>query len=176
VARLAKMLEEDWEKPGFEARLQDYAEQTDKELLATARLIGALYSNMNNFPVFVALTLLYFAAASFSETARRLGKPELASSFLLCNDPVFGPASSNLIERARGPLTQEQSLILIRDIHAAIEPIDMAGLRRSDRGNWYPVNAQDLFDGAGKLSVTRAEIEAMLQRCGFMADREPVLN
>jgi tetracycline 7-halogenase / FADH2 O2-dependent halogenase len=69
--------------------LQAYTAQTDRELTATARLIGALYANMNNFPVFVALTLLYFAAASFSETARRLGKPHLAKSFLLCDDPAL---------------------------------------------------------------------------------------
>ncbi len=79
VARLAKILEGDWERPGFSTRLHEYAEQTDRELLATARLIGALYANMNNFPVFIALTLLYFAAASFSEAARRLGKPESGS-------------------------------------------------------------------------------------------------
>ncbi len=174
VARLAKILEEDWEKPGFAARLHEYAEQTDRELLATARLIGALYANMNNFPVFIALTLLYFAAASFSEAARRLGKQHLAPSFLLCDDPVFGPASRSLMEHARKPLTQAESQTLMRDIHASIEAINIAGLGRAERRNWYPVQAQDLFDGAGKFKVTHAEIEAMLQRCGFTLDREAV--
>jgi len=174
VARLAKILKEDWEKPGFAARLDEYAQQTDRELLATARLIGALYANMNNFPVFIALTLLYFAAASFSEAARRLGKPHLATGFLLCDDPVFGPASRSLMERARKPLTQAESQILIRDIHASIEPFNIAGLGRAERRNWYPVEAKDLLDGAGKLNVTHAEIEAMLQRCGFTPDREAV--
>ncbi len=61
------------------------------EALATSRLIAALYANMKNFSVFVALSMLYFAAASFSETARRLKKPHLASSFLLHNDSAFGP-------------------------------------------------------------------------------------
>ena len=31
---------------------------------------------MNDFPLFAALSLLYFAAASFSETARRLDRPQ----------------------------------------------------------------------------------------------------
>ena len=151
VARLAKILEGDWEKPGFSTRLHEYAEQTDRELLATAGLTGALYANMNNFPVFIAITLLYFAAASFSEAARRLGKPHLAAGFLLCDDPVFGPASRSLMERARKSLTQAESQALIRDIHASIESINIAGLGRAERRNWYPVEAQDLFDGAGKL-------------------------
>jgi FADH2 O2-dependent halogenase len=154
--------------------MQGYAEQTDRELLATARLIGALYANMSNFPVFIALTLLYFAAASFSEAGRRLGKPHLSTSFLLCDDPVFGPASSSLMERARKPLNQAESQILIRDIHTSIEPINIAGLGRAERRNWYPVEAQDLLDSADKLNVTHAEIEEMVQRCGFTRDREPV--
>ncbi|HVT96212.1 MAG TPA: NAD(P)/FAD-dependent oxidoreductase [Acidobacteriaceae bacterium] len=167
VERLARILEDEWEKPGFAASLQEYAEQSDRELLATARLIGALYANMSNFPVFIALTLLYFAAASFSETARRLGKPDLATSFLLCEDPVFGPASRNLIERARRTMTCGESEQLIRDIHTVLEPFNIAGLGRAERRNWYPVVAQDLFDGASKLGATHAEVEAMLQRCGF---------
>jgi len=55
--------------------------QTDLELMATARLVGALYANMRNFQVFAGLTMLYFAAASFSEAARRLGKPQWRSRF-----------------------------------------------------------------------------------------------
>jgi FADH2 O2-dependent halogenase len=174
VARMAKILDENWETPGFATRLREYAEQTDRELVATARLVGSLYANMSNFPVFIALTLLYFAAASFAESARRLGKPHLAKSFLLCDDPSFGPASGSLTERARKPLTQAESEMLIRDIHEAIKPFNIAGLGRAARHNWYPVEARDLFDGAGKLGATHAEIEAMLQRCGFMPDREAV--
>jgi FADH2 O2-dependent halogenase len=168
ITRLAKILDEDWQKPGFATSLQEYAEQSDRELVATAELIGALYANMRNFPVFVALTLLYFAAASFSEAARRLGKVGLARSFLLCDDAMFGPASRSLIERARKPLKRAESQVLIRDFHTAIEPFNIAGLGRAERRNWYPVEAQDLFEGAGKLGATDAEIKAMLQRCGFV--------
>jgi FADH2 O2-dependent halogenase len=78
------------------------------------------------------------------------------------------------MERARKPLTQAESQILIRDIHTSIEPINVAGLGRAERRNWYPVEARDVLEGAGKLNVTHAEIEAMLQRCGFTLDREAV--
>src|SRR5262249_21297402 len=43
----------------------------------------------HQFERFKALTLLYFAAAIYSETARRLGKEQLDYGFLLCNHPVF---------------------------------------------------------------------------------------
>jgi FADH2 O2-dependent halogenase len=101
VDRLARLIENDWDTPHFVARLQTYAAQTDAELVATGRLIGSLYATMGNFPVFVSLSLLYFAAASFSETARRLGKPHLAQSFLLHDHPDFGAAFVQLCERAR---------------------------------------------------------------------------
>jgi FADH2 O2-dependent halogenase len=167
VARLAEIIEQDWRTQRFDARLQAYAAQTDVELLATARLIAGLYANMNNFPVFVSLALLYFAAASFSETARRLGKPHLASSFLLCDDPVFGPASLRLIERAKRTLTKHESAKLASDILGAIEPFNVAGFGRSERRNWYPVVADDLLNAAGKLGASREEVFQLLRRCGF---------
>lgn len=176
VARLAEMIEQDWEHAGFASRLRDYARRTDAELVATARLIGALYANMKNFPVFAALSLLYFAAASFSEAARRLGKPHLASSFLLCDDPVFALAYRTLLERAGRPQAVVESEALIRDILAAVEPFNVAGLGRPERRNWYPVEAGDLLEGAGKLGATREEIQAMLRRCGFAAERELISN
>jgi FADH2 O2-dependent halogenase len=82
---------------------------------------------MSNFPVFIALTLLYFAAASFSEAARRLGKAHLAPAFLLWDDPVFGPASRSLIEHAREPLTQAESQILIAIFTLRLSPSTSQG-------------------------------------------------
>jgi tetracycline 7-halogenase / FADH2 O2-dependent halogenase len=171
VARLAEIIERDWGTQRFEARLQVYAGQTDAELLATARLIASLYANMNNFPVFVSLTLLYFAAASFSETARRLGKPHLASSFLLSADPVFAPACARLLERAQQPLTEDESAELSRDILKTIKPFNVAGLGLRERRNWYPVDADDLLNAAGKLNASRDEVSALLHRCGFFANQ-----
>ena len=172
VTRLAEIIEQNWGTERFDERLRTYAAQTDGELMATAGLIASLYTNMNNFPVFVSLTLLYFAAASFSETARRLGKPHLAGSFLLCEDPVFGPACIRLLERARRSLTEQESAELTRDILEVIEPFNVAGLGRRERRNWYPVEVDDLVNAAGKLGASRREVMELLQRCGF----QPELN
>ena len=68
------------------------------ELDQVSRLVGALYASMGDFELFAALTQVYFAAVSFSETAHRLGKPELAESFLLCEHPEFGPATREICE------------------------------------------------------------------------------
>ena len=63
--------------------LREYERITLSELDATERLVAALYATMADPPLFKRLGLLYFAAASFSEAARRLGRPALAPGFLL---------------------------------------------------------------------------------------------
>ena len=90
VLRLAGAIEEAWATDDFNLQLRKYAQQTSDELLVAEQLVAALYANLKDFPTFAKLSLLYFAAASFSEAARRLGKSRLASSFLLYDQPAFG--------------------------------------------------------------------------------------
>lgn len=170
VTRVAEIIEGAWGTDQFGPRLRDYAQQTDGELLATARLIGALYANMNRFDVFVELTQLYFAAASFAESARRLRKPQLATSFLLCTHRKFGPAFEEICARARLKLSDTDAVALIARIHEAIDPINVAGLANPDRRNWYPIEADDILNAAAKLDSTRDEVSALLKRCGFVCE------
>lgn len=176
VVRLAEAIERDWETPRFSARLDEYAKRTVLELAAAEQLVAALYASMNDFAIFSSLTLLYFAAASFSETARRLQRPELASSFLLHEHPVFGRnlhacCRFVLTRPANAPWLATERAELHARVLAAIEPIDVAGLGKTDRQNWYPVNAADLFASAGKLNASPREIELLLESSGFFATK-----
>lgn len=167
ITRLAEIIDKEWDGDDFPTELRNYGQDTDIELAATARLIGALYANMGSFPSFKALTLLYFAAASYSEAARRLGKPELAPGFLLHNHPKFGDRCDELLRRAMHAPIGAESADLIQDVLRAIEPIDVAGLARPDRSSRYPVEAEDILGSAAKLGTSRTEILQMLERCGF---------
>src|ERR1700733_10644893 len=167
VSRMAKMLDRHWNQTSFATELLNYAASTDGELLATSRLIGALYANMNNFDAFRAVSLLYFAAASFSETVRRLGKPHLAQSFLLHTDPRFGPASEALLNRATAGVSKSHTAAFVQEVQRLIEPFDVAGLCASPPNGWYPVDAEDLKHAAWKVESTVEEVDDMLQRCGF---------
>ncbi|PYJ85473.1 MAG: FAD-dependent oxidoreductase [Verrucomicrobia bacterium] len=134
--------------------------------------VGPLYANMNDFPFFAALSLLYFAAASFSEAARRLDRPDLASGFLLHDHPCFGPLLRSCCERAscareNDGLTAAVRNELIDDIFGVIEPVDVAGLSDRSRRNWYPVEARDLLNAAAKLGVRELDIKRALARGGF---------
>ncbi len=165
VGRLAEIIEHDWESPRFAPALAEYASRTDAELSTTANLIGSLYASMANFPLFVALSKIYFTAAIYSETARRIGRPHLAPSFLLRDHPGF--QVQPLLQRARQAASPDESRRLTEDILRAIEPFNLAGLGDENRGNWFPVDTADLFRNAWKVGASRDEIVQLLDRCGF---------
>ncbi len=167
VTRLASAIEHDWNSPRLAAALVNYSSQTLRELDTTAALVGALYAQLHDFEAFAALTQLYFAAASFAETARRLGQPELATEFLLMNRAPFAKALVHCCEAARQPLTGPARGRFFQLIADAIEPINVAGLGNAARRNWYPALAADLLAAAPKLGAGRTEIERLLARCGF---------
>jgi len=150
-----------------EAALREYERITLAELDATEMLIAALYNAMSDVPLFKRLTLLYFAAASFSEAARRLNRPELAPGFLLHAHPGFGPdlhtCCAIALASSKGRARDE----LLKMIDRAIEPFDIAGLLDRSRRDWYPALAEDLLASASKLQATTGEVEVLLERCGF---------
>jgi FADH2 O2-dependent halogenase len=170
VKRIAGLLNPNTEPSSFPSRLEDYAKSTLLELDAAAQLVGALYAAMDRFDLFRELSLLYFAAASFSEAARRLGKFHLANSFLLCRQPVFADRFRELCESARQPAARGEAANVQQQIRAAIEPIDVAGLTDRSRHPWYPAAAADLLRAAPKLGANEPEIMTMLRKCGLVAD------
>lgn len=167
IVRLLEVLERGWPGRDFEEGLSEYARATERELDATERLVAALYATMGDFELFKRLSLLYFAAASFSETARRLGRPELAPGFLLCDHGEFGPESAACAEIALGRPDGESREQLLERIDRAIAPFDVAGLRDRSRHDWYPVRAADLLAAAPLLGASEAELRALLVRSGF---------
>jgi len=167
VVRLACALKSLDRPTEWAITLRDYAHSTTLELEATARLVGALYSCMNRFELFKKLSLLYFAAASFSESARRLGKENLADSFLLCRHPVFSAQLREFCEMAHQSLSASGAVELSRRICEAIEPFDVAGLNDAARDPWYPALTRDLFANASKLQAGKGEIRTMLDKCGL---------
>ena len=168
LERLATILETEWGRPSFPRALERYGDRTLFEADAAARLVSALYARFTDFPAFAALTLLYFAAAGFAEAARRLGRPELAGSFLCADHPAFGPALRRCCGMALDPETDRGALI--REVRAAIEPLDVVGLSDESRRNWYPVEPGDLMAARHKLGATKSEIEALLRRSGLVAE------
>jgi FADH2 O2-dependent halogenase len=167
ILRLLDILESTDEGPEREAGLRAYAQATHDELEATERLVAALYANMADPPLFKRLTLLYFAAASYAETAWRLGRRELAPGFLLHAHPQFGAELRACSESALRTIDGIAREALLTRIDRAIMPFDVAGLLDRSRRDWYPVLAEDLVTNGSKLNTSSVEIERLLERCGF---------
>lgn len=174
VLRLAEAIETSWGRESFAERLEAYGRETLAEADTAALLVSALFMSFGDFPLFAELSKLYFAAASFTEAARRLSPGSPLPAFLRRDDPVFGPALRDccgtvLRAAARGGLGPGEREEVLATIARAIEPLDIAGLSDSSRRNWHPVLAEDLLAGAEKLGVETADVEDFLDRSGFFA-------
>jgi FADH2 O2-dependent halogenase len=167
IDRLGRILRRGLEPDELVGQLEGYAEQTDGELLAASRLIGALYATMGKFPAFTTLSLLYFASVSFAETAYRLGRPELATGFLLREHAEFGPASRRLVERAHTLRGVDDTRAFREEVLRVIAPFNVGRFGDPALRNCYPVCAEDLLEGASKFGVGRDQIASMLDRSRF---------
>src|SRR5262249_37491073 len=169
ILRLLDILEHTSDGDDRMLALERYATVTQAELDATEQLVAALYATMDNPVLFKRLSLLYFAAASYSEAARRLGRDDLAPGFLLDEHPSFGSERRACSALACERLVDEARAALVARIDRAIAPFDIAGLGDRSRRDWYPVVAADAVAGAAKLQATAGQIDDMLRRCGFEA-------
>jgi FADH2 O2-dependent halogenase len=160
IERLALIIQKDFDSAELSVRLQGYAEQTDFDLMSASRLIGALYATMDNFSAFITVSLLYFAAVSFSEAAFRLGKPELAPGLLL-------PSAAVLLERAHTLRGGLETQAFTEEVVRVIAPFNLGRFGDPALHNQYPVRAEDLLEAGSKLGADMAEIVAMLERSGF---------
>lgn len=165
ITRLAHLLEDEWDSNRFADCVDAYARQTEDELDATARLIGAMYHSMGRFRTFTSLAMLYFAAASYSEASHRLGAGRRPNAFLLHDHPDFGPTLRRLCEEVThggngGPQYTDEEFA--EEIRRAIDPINIAGLCDPARRNWYPADPNDLVSAAAKLGSTSQIVRQIL--------------
>jgi FADH2 O2-dependent halogenase len=168
IVRLVDLLERTSAGAERDAALKRYDDTTLAELDVTEQLVAALYATMDDPVLFKRLSLLYFAAASYSEAARRLGNPSLAPGFLLREHQEFvGELLSCSGLAAQAPCGAARKALGER-IDRAIEPFDIAGLLDRERRSWYPVLAEDILACSVKLHASRAEIVRLLERSGML--------
>jgi FADH2 O2-dependent halogenase len=142
--------------------LAEYAAVTQREAATAARLVGGCYAAFADFPAFAALTMVYFAAASFSEMARRLDRPHLAPEFLLGGRLDFRALLQRHTDAARSGKPSPLAA-LAKDL----EPFNVAGLCAQEKRNWYGVDPADVVAGAAKLNVSPAEVQELFRRMGL---------
>ena len=152
IERLGRILDRYFEADELAGQLQGYAEQTDGELLAASRLIGALYATMGNFPAFTA-GLCCILLRLVLQRRHTVGKAPVSSGFLLREHASFGPASRRLLERAHGLRGVEDTRGFADEVLRVIAPFNVGRFGDPGHGNCYPVCAEDLLQAGSKLGV-----------------------
>jgi FADH2 O2-dependent halogenase len=132
-----------------------YSDTTLAEADHTARFIAGCYAAFPRFDDFVAYSMFYFSAASFSEMTRRLKRR--GGGFLCADDGTFASDVARLSPpRATGAQ-------LHRDVAGAVERFNVAGLCAPAKRNWYAVDLRDSVRGAHKLGVAPRDVEELIR-------------
>lgn len=168
IERLGHILAEnlDLDSGALGERLAGYAETTLAEADAVAVLIGSCYAAMPQFELFAAQSQFYFAAASFSEMARRVENPALVRRFLASDHAAFSSGLRRCARRLRGraeTLGPEEIAAFAAQVQEAISCLNVAGLSDPRKRNWYPANLHDVVVHAAKLGLTPAQMRRLLE-------------
>jgi FADH2 O2-dependent halogenase len=185
VERAARLLEAG-EAPEA-ASLERYSRLLALEAGWVERLAAGAFAAMSaaepgDLGAFGPWSLLYFAAASWSEARQRLLPEERADSGAWCWEPFLGAGDPGLEEivvqaeeRLRQILAGGAPRAFDAWVRSAIPPRDVAGLGRGDRGGLYPVDLEDLVAAHDVLGLTEDEVRRALPRLrGAAAEPEEV--
>jgi FADH2 O2-dependent halogenase len=143
-------------RPG---RVRLYNDATLADADRTARFIAGSYAGFRDFPLFASYSMFYFAAASFSEIARRLDSPRTPRGFLCGDADRFVSAMTRLSPAGDARIALDGHA---QDVAAAIADWNVAGLCDPEKRNWYGVDLDDTIRGAEKLGLTRKQVRERL--------------
>lgn len=146
IDRLCRIL---LEHPGAEraSYLRTYSENVIDELRHIDRLVACCYDSLENFELFTACSMLYFAAAT---TYERLwsDKPQQQPGFLCADDDNFNRMVKEIstevhVLRGVSRLNDQQADRLTTQIRSAIEPYNHVGLFAPEIPNMYRYTAAE---------------------------------
>lgn len=162
IERLGRLFEERWSRPNFEEGLREYAVASFEEADGAANLVSASYASFENFPLFANLSLFYFAAASYSEMARRVEKNSLITRFLGLDRADFAPAFWAACSRLQRGEASDASAFG-EEVARAIAPLNVAGLANPAKRNWYGADLEDVIQSAEKLEVSPEAMRSLVE-------------
>jgi FADH2 O2-dependent halogenase len=158
IERLTRLLERGSLDLSGEAT--SYSDLTLADADLTARFISGSYAGFRQFGAFAAYSMFYFAAASFSEMARRLSSRRTPRGFLCGDNPAFTSALGRLspVSRQGGDIEHYHD-----EVAAAVADRNIAGLCDRGKHNWYAADLEDTVRGAALLGLTSDQVRQALQ-------------
>lgn len=187
VERLLDVLAPDCPEAVRGRRLRLYSELVDREFDHLAGLLEGAQATWSDVDALGWYSMVYFAAASFTETCQRLdvqrhpGGPEVDPTsvddlgwrghppwawrgFLGADDPEVRAAvrEARRVALDQGGLGRVETLR--RHVPHWIQKFNVAGLGRPDRHPWYPVDLDPLREDCDRLGLTLPQVEGGLPR------------
>jgi tetracycline 7-halogenase / FADH2 O2-dependent halogenase len=166
IERLGRLLEKDLPDHERTERLREYSRVTLMEADHTADFVAGCYAAFPQFELFTSLSMVYFAAASFCEMARRLGRNHLAQRFLAVDRPAFANAAGRLSQTLRHNDCLD-SIQFAAQVKQYIDLLNVAGLCDQRKRNWYDVDLENMIRCAEKLEITSEEMERFLRSANW---------
>lgn len=143
IERLLTLLATPRSDDELAAGLRNYAMSLRREIDVIDCVVAGSYRAFKCFPVFVAYSMLYFAAATVSEQRRRQAGGATAGGFVLASEAAF--ASRVLLchrelEKlmSQSEISADQIATFEKLIASEIAPYNIAGLCDPERQNQYP--------------------------------------
>ena len=134
--------------------LASYEAAVQRDIGCVARFISANFAAFPDFERFTDVSMFYFAAASWSEICRRIGKRERAPGMLLSGDRAFWLGFADFLD---GKCTAAE----------AIAPWNIAGLADANKAGMYPANLSDVINAAEKLGLTQAQMQDIIEKADW---------
>jgi FADH2 O2-dependent halogenase len=124
-------------------RLKEYERAVLAEIDLIDTLVHGCYETFSRFEMMTAFTMLYFAAATFSEHQRRSHSQPAGAGFLLSHDANFRAILARAHREAcriaaRPHADRDAAQRFADEIAAAIRPYNIAGLCDPAKRNLYP--------------------------------------
>lgn len=142
IERLIDIFEEHWAKSTLTPALQGYETRTRAEFELIDELVSGCYWSRSNFRAFSAHSMLYFAAATAFEHARRSNRDSPESTFLNAANPAFRETIHRLHKQLKtmtqaGKIGEDDALEYEREVARAIQPFNRVGLCDPAAQNMY---------------------------------------
>ena len=140
VERLGSILAQSWSSSDRPKRLAAYSLALSCEMEVIDQITAACFAQFDCFPLLVAITMLYFSAATFSEEQIRAGHNRVDDAFLLAHDARFASIVADLCKDSYKVDPANADGFMER-VAASIEPYNVVGLCDPARCNMYPFAA-----------------------------------
>lgn len=163
IQRLAVAMQR--RSPPLEGELAEYGTAVLRDQQAASLLVAALHRSLGQPAVFNQLLMVYFAAVSYAETARRFDRPERCPGFLLNGRDDFWPSVAKLLrERLAGELELKGLDSRVREVIAEVNLCDWLG---DSHRSCYGVDLGAMVQSWKRFGASEMEIAELGSRLFF---------